>query len=90
MSAATRCDDRAAPGSPATSVPPAVGCGRHRSRRRLVPRTAAEEVFYPEAEEVGGEAEELVKEGVEEHHVVEVLMGEMRGCHRTTTRGRRR
>ena len=37
-----------------------------------------EEVFYPEAEEVGGEAEELVKEGVEEHHVVDVLMGEIR------------
>jgi hemerythrin superfamily protein len=38
-----------------------------------------EEVFYPEAEEVGGEAEELVKEGVEEHHVVDVLMNEIRG-----------
>jgi hemerythrin superfamily protein len=37
-----------------------------------------EEVFYPEAEAVGGEAEELVKEGVEEHHVVDVLMGEIR------------
>jgi len=36
-----------------------------------------EEVFYPEAEQVGEEAEELVKEGVEEHHVVEVLMGEI-------------
>jgi hemerythrin superfamily protein len=36
-----------------------------------------EEVFYPEAEKVGGEAEELVKEGVEEHHVVEVLMEEI-------------
>jgi hemerythrin superfamily protein len=38
-----------------------------------------EEVFYPAAEEVGGEAEELIKEGVEEHHVVDVLMGEIRG-----------
>jgi hemerythrin superfamily protein len=38
-----------------------------------------EEVFYPEAKEVGGEAEELVAEGVEEHHVVDVLMGEIRG-----------
>ena len=37
-----------------------------------------EEVFYPEAEEVGGEAEELVNEGVEEHHVVDVLMEEIR------------
>ena len=36
-----------------------------------------DEVFYPEAEAIGGEAEELVKEGVEEHHVVEVLMGEI-------------
>jgi hemerythrin superfamily protein len=38
-----------------------------------------EEVFYPAAEDAGEEAEELVKEGVEEHHVVEVLMGEIRG-----------
>ena len=37
-----------------------------------------EEVFYPEAEKVGEEAEELVKEGVEEHHVVKVLMDEIR------------
>ena len=37
-----------------------------------------EDVFYPEAEQVGEEAEELVKEGVEEHHVVEVLMDEIR------------
>ena len=37
-----------------------------------------EEVFYPEAQEVGEEAEELVKEGIEEHHVVDVLMGEIR------------
>ena len=36
-----------------------------------------EEIFYPEAEEVGEEAEELVGEGVEEHHVVKVLMGEI-------------
>ena len=36
-----------------------------------------EEVFYPEAKEVGEEAEELVNEGVEEHHVVEVLMEEI-------------
>ena len=36
-----------------------------------------EEVFYPQAEEVGEEAEELVGEGVEEHHVVKVLMGEI-------------
>lgn len=37
-----------------------------------------EEVFYPEAERVGGEAEELVKEGVEEHHVVDMLIAEIR------------
>ena len=36
-----------------------------------------EDVFYPEAEQVGEEAEELVKEGVEEHHVVKVLMEEI-------------
>lgn len=37
-----------------------------------------EEVFYPEAEAVGGKAKELVAEGVEEHHVVDVLMSEIR------------
>ena len=36
-----------------------------------------EEVFYPEAKQVGEEAEELVAEGVEEHHVVKVLMEEI-------------
>lgn len=36
-----------------------------------------EEILYPESEAVGGEAEELVKEGVEEHHVVDVLMEEI-------------
>ena len=36
-----------------------------------------EEVFYPEAKAVGEEAEDLVKEGVEEHHVVKVLMSEV-------------
>ena len=36
-----------------------------------------EEVFYPEAQQVGSEAEELVKEGIEEHHVVKVLMDEI-------------
>jgi hemerythrin superfamily protein len=38
-----------------------------------------EEVFYPAARDVGGEAESLVLEGVEEHHVVDVLMNEIRG-----------
>ena len=38
-----------------------------------------EEVFYPAARDVGGEAESLVFEGVEEHHVVDVLMEEIRG-----------
>ena len=37
-----------------------------------------EEVFYPAAKDVGGEAEDLVMEGVEEHHVVDVLMDEIR------------
>jgi hemerythrin superfamily protein len=37
-----------------------------------------EEVFYPEAEKAGEEAEELIKEGVEEHHVVDVLMAEIK------------
>jgi hemerythrin superfamily protein len=46
--------------------------------RELEVHTAIEEeVFYPEAKEVGEEAEELVNEGVEEHHVVKVLMEEI-------------
>lgn len=40
--------------------------------------TIEEEVFYPEAKEAGGEAEELIAEGFQEHHVVDVLMGEIR------------
>ena len=46
--------------------------------RELEVHTGIEEdVFYPEAKEVGEEAEELVAEGVEEHHVVKVLMEEI-------------
>jgi hemerythrin superfamily protein len=46
--------------------------------RELEVHTGIEEdVFYPEAKEVGGEAEELISEGVEEHHVVKVLMQEI-------------
>jgi len=36
-----------------------------------------EEIFYPAAEDVGEEAEELVHEGVEEHHLIDVLMEEI-------------
>ena len=36
-----------------------------------------EEAFYPAGKEAGGEAEELITEGVEEHHVVDVLMAEI-------------
>ncbi len=46
--------------------------------RELEVHTAIEEeVFYPEAQQVGEEAEELVTEGVEEHHVVKILMDEI-------------
>lgn len=38
-----------------------------------------EEVFYPAAKDAGEDAEELIAEGIEEHHVVDVLMGEIRG-----------
>ena len=48
-------------------------------RELEVHTSVEEEVFYPAAEKVGGEAEELVKEGVEEHHVVDVLMSEIQG-----------
>ena len=46
-------------------------------RELEVHTTIEEEVFYPEAQQVGSEAEELVKEGIEEHHVVKVLMDEI-------------
>lgn len=46
-------------------------------RELEVHTTIEEEVFYPEAQEVGEEAEDLVKEGVEEHHVVKILMDEI-------------
>jgi hemerythrin superfamily protein len=37
-----------------------------------------EEVFYPESKEFGGEAAELIAEGIQEHHVVDQLMSEVR------------
>ncbi|HEX5366151.1 MAG TPA: hemerythrin domain-containing protein [Acidimicrobiales bacterium] len=40
--------------------------------------TIEERVFYPWARELSEEIAEVVAEGVEEHHVVEVLMGEVR------------
>ena len=46
-------------------------------RELEVHTTIEEEVFYPEAQQVGSEAEELIKEGIEEHHVVKVLMDEI-------------
>jgi hemerythrin superfamily protein len=46
-------------------------------RELQVHTSIEEEVFYPEAQEVGEEADELVKEGVEEHHVVKILMDEI-------------
>jgi hemerythrin superfamily protein len=39
--------------------------------------TIEEEVFYPESEKAGKEVEELVKEGIEEHHVVDLLISEL-------------
>lgn len=41
--------------------------------------TIEEEIFYPEARQGGEEMEELVAEGAEEHHVVDVLMEELAG-----------
>ena len=37
-----------------------------------------EQVFYPSACREAPEVEEIVREGVEEHHVVDALMGEIR------------
>ncbi|HEY8527044.1 MAG TPA: hemerythrin domain-containing protein [Acidimicrobiales bacterium] len=41
--------------------------------------TIEEEIFYPEVRRGGDEIEELVAEGAEEHHVVDVLMDELPG-----------
>lgn len=41
--------------------------------------TIEEEIFYPEIRKGGPELEEIVAEGVEEHHVVDVLIDELAG-----------
>jgi iron-sulfur cluster repair protein YtfE (RIC family) len=41
--------------------------------------TIEEEIFYPEIRRGGSEFEEVVAEGVEEHHVVDVLIEELAG-----------
>jgi hemerythrin superfamily protein len=38
-----------------------------------------EEIFYPEVRRASSELEEIVAEGVEEHHVVDVLIDELAG-----------
>lgn len=38
-----------------------------------------EDIFYPEVSAASDEIRELVSEGVEEHHVVDVLAGEIKG-----------
>jgi hemerythrin superfamily protein len=38
-----------------------------------------EEIFYPEVRELNDEIEEMVAEGLEEHHVVDVLIDELQG-----------
>lgn len=38
-----------------------------------------EEIFYPAAKAKGGELKDTVDEGLEEHHVVKVLIDELRG-----------
>jgi iron-sulfur cluster repair protein YtfE (RIC family) len=40
--------------------------------------TIEEEIFYPWARRLSDEIAEVVDEGVEEHHVVKVLLGELR------------
>jgi hemerythrin superfamily protein len=41
--------------------------------------TIEEEIFYPEVRRGSSELEEIVAEGLEEHHVVDVLMEELAG-----------
>lgn len=40
--------------------------------------TIEEEIFYPETRELSDEIEETTAEGIEEHHVVKVLIAEIR------------
>jgi hemerythrin superfamily protein len=40
--------------------------------------TIEEKIFYPAVFEMSGELAGIVEEGVEEHHVVDVLLGELR------------
>jgi hemerythrin superfamily protein len=41
--------------------------------------TIEEEIFYPWVTDLSEEIAETVEEGIQEHHVVKVLMGEIRG-----------
>jgi hemerythrin superfamily protein len=45
----------------------------------MVHTTIEEEIFYPEIKEKVQKLDELVTEGFEEHHVVEMLMEELKG-----------
>ena len=48
-----------------------------------------EEIFYPELK-AHPKARDIVLEGYEEHHVVDLLMGELEDLASTTSRGARR
>jgi hemerythrin superfamily protein len=41
--------------------------------------TIEEEIFYPTVHDLSGEVGEVVDEGIEEHHVAKMLMGEVQG-----------
>lgn len=49
--------------------------------------TIEEEIFYPAAHEMSSELADAIDEGVEEHHVVKVLLGEIEDLEPGTTSG---
>ena len=68
FTAAKEGDDPAAMGELASVI----------DRQFEIHTTIEEEVFYPWARDLSDEIAEVVDEGVEEHHVVKVLLGEVR------------
>ena len=67
----------------------ARGAVRHDQGRADLHEIIEEEIFYPELK-AHPKAKDIVLEGYEEHHVVDLLMGELEASTSTTRRGARR
>ena len=61
-----------------TTRPRWPSCHEVIDRELEVHTTIEEEVFYPWARDLSEEIAEVIDEGVQEHHVVKVLLGEVR------------